>query len=113
MPTIYEYLNSISDFLVPMERDYAGVSITYSNSYSENLRYTVRLTTGDKYTGSIHGFGPTPAEAYNNAKQKLLEFNTSREAQAIREKYAQLAAEEIASLGREPTPIDLDDEVPF
>lgn len=94
MPTIYEYLNSISDLLVPMQQQYGTIDLWLDLNHGESTRYTCVIKTE---TGNVFGFGIGPAAAYDDALAKMESGRAERE---IRAKYEQKMQEEIAALHR-------------
>lgn len=95
MPTIYEYLNSISDLLVAMDRDYGSVKLEYNpKPPHEKQRYCVTLRQLDVFGV---GFGVGPATAHDAALKRLKE-------NLVRRRYELMAEQEIDLLN---------DEVPF
>lgn len=94
MPTIYEYLNSISDLLVPMQQRYGTIDLWCDLNSSENYRYTVVI----KHRGeNVFGWGIGPAAAYDDAMKRVEEGNAERE---IRERHRLLAEQEIRALNQ-------------
>lgn len=106
MPTIYEYLNSISDLQVAMAEEYGDIDFQYNYNYkdSEKLRYSVTLRTGCSYHPLVMGWGGVPCEAYDEAKAKLDRYTQNEKAIEIRRRHNELADEEIAKLRGEDVP---------
>jgi hypothetical protein len=96
-PTVYEYLNSISDLLVALQTQHERIDLDLNLS-AESTRYCCTLY-GKVGSNNLHmGWGQSPAEAYDAAVAKRASRTRSETEERIMQRHLAQAEAEIAAV---------------